>query len=165
MSTRYSTASVFLFCIRIPTHTLISYIGMLPSGCAMLYYLFDVQVFRQPLCLLQRGQHGSIANCGVASLVAMETGMWLIQQLADMTVIILCDNSRLLLPVGSFTVLTYPTHPTAHPRSGLAARIDEQLSDKITTILKLYISLCVVLWWKKWNCCAGWPFVYLFIFK
>jgi len=58
-----------------------------------------------------------------------------------MTVIILCDSCRLSLPVGSFTVLTYPIHPTAHPRSGLAARSDEQFSDKIRTILKLYISV------------------------
>jgi len=48
---------------------------MLPSGCAVLYYLFDVQVFLQVQRLLQRGQHSSGVNCGVASLVAMETGM------------------------------------------------------------------------------------------
>jgi len=80
-----------------------------------------------------------------------------------MMIIILFDSCRLSLPVGSFTVVTYPTHPAAHPRSGLAARSDEQLSDKIRTVLKVYISLCVLLWWKKWNCVRR-PFVYLFIY-
>jgi hypothetical protein len=52
-----------------------SYIGMLPSGCAVLYYLFDVQLFLQPQCIRKRGQRGSGVNWCVASPVAMAAGM------------------------------------------------------------------------------------------
>ena len=123
---------------------------MLPSGFAVLYYLFDVQLFLQPQCVRKRGQHGSGVNWCVVSLDAMAAGMWHILHPAHMRAIILCDNCVLSLPVNLFTVLTYPTHPTAYPRNGLAARYGEKLSDKVRTILKSYISLCDVLYRNTW---------------
>ncbi len=137
VSTRYSTASICRVCIRLPTQILNSYTGMLPSGCAVLYYLFDVQLFLQPQWVRKRGQHGSGVNWCVASLDAMAAGMWHILHPAHMRAITLCENCVLSLPVNLFTVLTYPTHPTAYPRNGLAARYGEKLSDKVRTILKL----------------------------
>jgi hypothetical protein len=51
------------------------------------------------------------------------------------TLIILSDNYRLLLPVGSLIVFTYINQQTAHKLGAVAAVSDKWwLSDKITTV-------------------------------
>jgi hypothetical protein len=58
------------------------------------------------------------------------------------SVIILSDNYQLQLPVGSFTVLTWPSQLTAHTRGGVAAESDKrQLPDKMKDRRSIVITL------------------------
>jgi hypothetical protein len=51
----YSMATFIMsFFILRANEALISYIGMLPCGCSMLYYMFDAQLFLQPQHILHR---------------------------------------------------------------------------------------------------------------